>query len=815
MVQIALAVIVVVLAVLAVSSQFVLVLPDIFSIALPCALAFVCAAWFLLRDKGNFKATRWLNLVLKFALILALLLIFTLRTLMVQGEFAKQVPSQRMIISATASIHEISDGIYDPLTNSSYRQVAVLSDIRPSDAPKQTKRAIDVQNPFAVPSDNLNNSNADTTQVANPLADLEGMTVLLRATPAKSEFTADDFAKLTPATQVPVVLMITPPKRTQGFDVEQWLQTRHIHAQAQILQIGTAEPMTQNLPLSTQLWHRLQQLRGELRAHFYRDWQALSGDEQQARAVTLSLLTGDRALIDKPTKDLYMLAGISHLLAISGTHVLFLAMILSAVVLKIIDAIKPMLYQRIQKQHISMAVMLSASVLYALFTGFDVPAMRTVYLLAMMFAVQLLLLPIGRISALMAVMLLMIFSDPFVLWQAGFWLSCVAVLLLMRYQSSDELGMMTHSAGVLNIIELLRLQGWLFITMLPMTVWLFGKVSLWGLVVNLFAIGFFGVLIVPLNLLAGVFYLVLPSMADMLWGVSSWLILQLHLLLDFSLSMSTGGWLYAPFGFAGFLLLFLATALWVMPRILPRSVAILPLVLLIFVMMKPKPQSLQFTTLPSAPNISQTLISFYGQNTPQHWLVLADIGGKKLSEAQTDLLIAALHRQGVRRLNGVIVQTPSGAFVPLVVQLREQMGVDLYWQAGKLNTDDKVIAQPCQADQHYQKDGLSIRALTGWQQIDDERVWACALEFSSDAAVMMNAQSSADDADLPNVSKPNRLIIAQSDSALLWQLWAMLCKTQTVDFSDAIWLTHSRAQSPEMLESTPPAQLHFVDQINQ
>lgn len=58
-----------------------------------------------------------------------------------------------------------------------------------------------------------------------------------------------------------------------------------------------------------------------------------------------------------------------------------------------------------------------------------------------------------------------------------------------------------------------------FVAMLPISIFLFGKVSLWGLVVNLGAIGLFSAVIVPLNLLAGVLFAIVPPVADLLWSV--------------------------------------------------------------------------------------------------------------------------------------------------------------------------------------------------------------------------------------------------------------------------------------------------------
>ncbi|MFP3355332.1 ComEC/Rec2 family competence protein, partial [Pseudoalteromonas sp. SIMBA_153] len=56
----------------------------------------------------------------------------------------------------------------------------------------------------------------------------------------------------------------------------------------------------------------------------------------------------------------------------------------------------------------------------------------------------------------------------------------------------------THISNALSgrvwqtIKRVFKLQFWLFLTLLPVTLLLFGKASLWGLFINLFAIGLFG-----------------------------------------------------------------------------------------------------------------------------------------------------------------------------------------------------------------------------------------------------------------------------------------------------------------------------------
>src|SRR5690606_32398164 len=81
--------------------------------------------------------------------------------------------------------------------------------------------------------------------------------------------------------------------------------------------------------------------------------------------------------------------------------------------------------------------MMSASFIYALFTGFDVPAARTAWMLLAIGLIRLTLLPISTMRILLALAVLMAWLDPYVLWQAGYWLSFIAVALLLKYEDSS------------------------------------------------------------------------------------------------------------------------------------------------------------------------------------------------------------------------------------------------------------------------------------------------------------------------------------------------------------------------------------------
>ena len=190
----------------------------------------------------------------------------------------------------------------------------------------------------------------------------------------------------------------------------------------------------------------------------------------------------------------------------------------------------------------------------------------------------------------------MAWLDPYVLWQAGYWLSFIAVALLLKYEDSSgqwsqteftQLTAFSHDDDKnkqllkrmwLGFKRLFKLQFWLFIALLSITLLLFGKASLLGLVVNLFAIGLFGWVIVPLNLLAGLCYLIVPTLADAIWALVIVIVAYLHELIMWltALPIFSGAWLYTPVNMAILLMVLLAMLPWLLPRGLISRWLVLP-----------------------------------------------------------------------------------------------------------------------------------------------------------------------------------------------------------------------------------------------
>ena len=683
-----------------------------------------------------------------------------------QAETTKITDSIR--VQALVRIEGISDSVYDASTDSGYRQVAVVTHLMPLVAELTPQDLADSTRNYSKEENNsLSKSYSDNFE-KKPNNHIE-YRVLLNAYP-KNTSNNDSFSNLNdlqPGDELFMSLALVPLSTSKqaisnpsGFDGYRWLRGRHIDGVANILAVSpfsvsksNNDEALQQASTSDSYFQRFRTRidigRWQLRDHFYRDWPAQTTAEQQARAVTLSLLTGDRSLINRDTKDLYQLAGISHLLAISGTHVLFLAIVLGGAVVLLFNRLCPVVYRYMPRWQVRWWVMIGAAFIYALFTGFDVPAARTAWMLLAIGLVRLTLLPISTMRVLLALAVLMAWQDPYVLWQAGYWLSFIAVALLLKYEdtsyqhttealrsSYDE----HRSKGDRVLYHALRagrrmfkLQFWLFLTLLPITLLLFGKASLWGLIVNLFAIGLFGWVIVPLNLLAGLFYLLSPTIADSIWSLVSAIVGNLHELIGWltSLPALTDAWLYTPVNMAILLMVLLSIVPWLLPRgLLSRWLALPPLTLLMMTVYANQQSMITMPTLyilPTGdPYISAALLQFplHNQSVSNSkdrsslakdntsWLFLADHRPTATrtmpSNLTADKLSVSLEQQlgslSVDKLEGIIVQSSStvltdtlnaseqnmvvsaknSELLPLAVaQLNQQLAVSQYWQAGR------------------------------------------------------------------------------------------------------------------------------------
>ncbi len=286
-------------------------------------------------------------------------------------------------------------------------------------------------------------------------------------------------------------------RNPHGFDYELWLWEHGLQATGYVRAGPNDAPP---LRLGGTWRHPVERARQAVRdAVFER-----VANRQQA-GILAALITGDQAAIERADWDVFRATGVAHLMSISGLHITLFAWV-AAALLGVLWRRSTRLCQAVPAHHAALVGGVALAGAYALFSGWGVPAQRTVLMLATVGLLRLagLQWPWTRVWLLVAAVVAV--ADPWALMQAGFWLSFVAVGVLFVSSpvaiNSEASRAMNSWAGS-RFVSLLREQWVVTVALTPLTLLLFGQVSLVGLLANLLAIPWVTLLVTPLAL-AGV-----------------------------------------------------------------------------------------------------------------------------------------------------------------------------------------------------------------------------------------------------------------------------------------------------------------------
>lgn len=226
--------------------------------------------------------------------------------------------------------------------------------------------------------------------------------------------------------------------------------------------------------------------------------------------VLLALTIGDQASISSEDWAIFNRAGLSHAVAISGSHVTMIAALGGLSVLwlwKRVSIRGQSLCERIPAQVAGALAALLVAWLYCLLAGWGVPAQRTFLMLFVVAAAYCIRLPVTPGRLLCAVAVIVVVLDPWALLATGFWLSFAAVAVLMASSGSDGEGgpqpMGRWAQRRAALLTAVRLQLAITSALAPFLAVLFHDVSIASPLVNAYALPVIGLWVTPLSLLLG------------------------------------------------------------------------------------------------------------------------------------------------------------------------------------------------------------------------------------------------------------------------------------------------------------------------
>ncbi len=213
------------------------------------------------------------------------------------------------------------------------------------------------------------------------------------------------------------------------------------------------------------------------------------------RGVVIALAIGDQAAIPQAQWRVFNRTGISHLISISGLHVTMLGALAGAAA-AFLWRRTPRLALWIPVPKLAAIVGVIAASAYCALAGFGIPAQRTVCMLAVAALGRCLDREPSPARVLSLALVVIVAIDPWAGLTAGYWLSFGAVAMLFHAGS----GANPES----SLRAWLRAQAVVTIGLAPLTLALFGQVSLVGPIVNAVAIPLVSMVVAPLSLIAAV-----------------------------------------------------------------------------------------------------------------------------------------------------------------------------------------------------------------------------------------------------------------------------------------------------------------------
>jgi len=318
---------------------------------------------------------------------------------------------------------------------------------------------------------------------------------------------------------------------TEGaFDQEQWyiqqnvmsgfkVSSIHKLTEQEIYALGYGRYLRHQASVSSQIQLWAEQQRLALRNFIHQQ-------PVQHKGLMLALLTGDKSLLDTDTEQLFQRFGMSHLLAISGPHVLIFALILCWTLHQLIRRYCPQVYLKWPKQYLLIVPFCICVLLYCAFVGFEIPAIRTLLSCLLISGFLLFKQKVQALSILLLSASILLIFDPFSILSAAFWLSYGACFVLLRiYQTVQQ---QSHAENIKTKTQAIKIQlkiliesQWkIFLALFPLMLVFFKQVAWITPLSNLFAIPWIGVVIVPLDVIAALCYFIAEPLGSLIFQIN-------------------------------------------------------------------------------------------------------------------------------------------------------------------------------------------------------------------------------------------------------------------------------------------------------
>ncbi len=280
-----------------------------------------------------------------------------------------------------------------------------------------------------------------------------------------------------------------------GFDYEKWLFIQNISATGYV----------KNVPLPQKLISKTKKYNFSVLRQLISDNLDELLEDSPNKGLIKALTIGDRHHLSQQQWDVFRKTGTVHLLAISGLHIGLVSGLMYFFILRL-----SVMFSVVSPQNYAASAAIFIAFFYSVLAGFSLPTQRS--LLMLVIALLMTIVWQRKVTAVNTVsmtLLVVLFFDPFAVLSIGFWLSFLAVIIII-YSLAGRL------ANIKGWKSAIKIHWVTAIGLAPLLLYSFQQVSIISPFANFITVPIISFLVVPLCLLSVVFMFISPVITEQL-----------------------------------------------------------------------------------------------------------------------------------------------------------------------------------------------------------------------------------------------------------------------------------------------------------
>ena len=488
-----------------------------------------------------------------------------------------------------------------------------------------------------------------------------------------------------------------------GNDYERWLFTQSIGATGTV----TKKPPIFIAPASIFSINHLRQVIGDTLTKNY--------GENLSTALLKALTIGDDNGLTPENWDTFRITGVTHLIVISGSHIALVAGLIYWLTLKIWTHLNIL---RFSPPRAAALASLFTAIFYASLAGYVIPTKRAVIMLGMVMLASFYQRQFSPLQSFAIALLAMLIFNPTMLLSIGFWLSFLAVALIL-YRVT---GRLKSAPNWLNGVDI---QLTVSLGLSPLLLFFFQQVSLISAFVNFPAVPVIELVVVPLALLLIPLMFIMPWLANKLFLILDFILQKFMFALEFAETLPNASIdLSQPSFFI--LLLSCLGLLWLFaPRGIPARWLglILNLPLLFPIIPKLNDGEAIVTVLDVGQGLAVAV------QTQNHWL-LYDTGAKfpNGGDMGKNVVLPFFRYHGVKKLDTLLISHDDNDHIGGAKSVLENMSVE---QILTSVPEKFPLATACQTGQTWTWEGVNFLVLSPAKTFDTDNNNSCVLKIET------------------------------------------------------------------------------------